>query len=299
MLLNLIQPNIIPVRVSCNKQQSRNPAISAYQSDVLCLQQKVNKQVSFTSAIQVLERLEKHRPVEGISVLVAKHDLVSKIILFDEAKKFGETITFLKEKILEIKKTDYGNNIPGYNAGSLWTRGLDTYKEAIEQDKLKGLKDVQIKGIVGQGGYSTAFLTSDNKVIKLSTNPIFPKPEDMIEGVDVPIEERYMAEVSPYNYVYGLKEQFLEVACLRKNFLFDDFCKVEKLFNKKLKAHNKQHGLIAAIKYFIAKIQGKAKEYKLAFDFGSHQIGIAEDGKIYLLDHQCIENRPLVSQSTT
>lgn len=259
---NITPLNIIP-NVSNVKTQKYQTNFRGYNSDVF----QANNQPSFTGLNSVLSGLEKHS-FEGVSVY-RQPPLRSRIILLDDAKKISEALDILSEKIKTLSKNKTIKL-------EIFTDQFKTYKHFIDHGLLPEIENISIKGIVGQGSSSTAFLTSDNKVIKLSRAPIFPSSKDFIEGMDAPIFRCFKARTLLHS-VYGVIEPYLEPAILRGSFNMKESYKIINSNIAKLKEVNKSRGT----KYRIQ-------------DFNWQQIGFDENGTYYFLDHQCIQNRPLV-----
>jgi len=162
----------------------------------------------------------------------------------------------------------------------LFSRQQQCFKEAIKTGEIPNKK---VKGIVGYGAFSKAFLTSDYKVLKLSTDPLFPSEADFIKDVDVPIYKSYIAHLNNGEKVYGALEAFAESAVVR----FD----LSKL--KNIAEYQRNWDILNDILW--AKTN-----YEFDYDFGegiplfAKQMGFIGD-KPYLLDHQSVLGRPLMT----
>ena len=192
------------------------------------------------------------------------------ILLLDKSIPFPEALPHLTKNIDEIESSAMGDMY-------LFLQGADFkfFEDAItHNDKLK---DISIKGIIGQGLSSTAFLTDQDEVIKLSRVPIFPALKDVVRDVEIPIKDIYYSKTETSGMIYGMKEPLVENTLVR-DVSDGEYKEIWTDFYKKIKKEN--------------------PEYEFEADFSSDdptcskQIGFIAD-KPYLIDHQCIKNRPL------
>lgn len=216
-----------------------------------------------------LEKMD-HYKFENTTILYRKTDGSKRanIILLDEPQKFSEALSLLAKKISDFScgtKKDVQLCLLGHE--------FEDFAKAL--NKNRKLKHTYIKGIVGQGGSSTAFLTDKNDVIKLAIFPIFPSEKDFIKGVEIPITKRYAIKSGYTGAFYAMREPLAENHYLR-DVTNEEYGKIWADFNQKIKTVN--------------------PEYKFADDFDeldcgcSSQIGFINDMP-YILDHQVIKNR--------
>jgi len=235
----------------------------------------INKPLVHNSASVLDKYLEKmkHYRFQDATILYKHEDEkpFSSIMLLDNPLCFPDAILSLKQHITDFKHCK--------------KQGLDLdlepwhfckYNEALSS--YTTLKNVPIKGIIGQGTYSTAFLTIEDDIIKLSPAPIFPSAEKFIEDVEIPILERYLIPKGKNKGVIrGMKEPLVENSLLN-NISEKEYLEIRRGFSKKIKGINPIY------------------EFNLDFPsdywIGSKQIGFLRD-KPYILDHQVIKNRPL------
>lgn len=195
-----------------------------------------------------------------------------KIIIFDESMPISNGFEFLKKAFRE------GNNADSSYVLDLYPNGFMHFNEAVLN---RYIPNLSIKGIIGQGNHSTAFLTVDNNVLKLSTKPNFPSKEQFIPGVEVPIYERFIARLPENNTVYGVLEALAEPANIRW-------------------AESNPSDMKKFLEYW-ANLDERLRQktnYKFSSDFSSRhktmrQMGIIRE-KPYLIDHECISGRHLV-----
>lgn len=197
---------------------------------------------------------------------------VSRIILLDTSLSFPDAIASLSQNIKAFKTS----GIYGVELG-LKIYSFNELKEAVSA--CNGLKDMAIKGIIGQGDSATAFLTESNEVIKLSLNrPIFPTPETFIEGVELPILSRYFMPVPEQaDIIYGMMEPLAENSSLR-DISRDKYNEIWNGFDAILQEN---HPSFAFNNDFSPNDYGDRR-----------QIGFIGDIP-YLLDHQVIVGREL------
>lgn len=107
-----------------------------------------------------------------------------EIILLDSPTDFKNALQILKDTISSLKN-DFITNEEGYGIVShLNPDNFDVCEKAIEEDPK--LAAMRIKGLIGKGSFSTAFLTDSDSVVKLSKVRNFPIPKEFIEGFDIP-----------------------------------------------------------------------------------------------------------------
>ena len=127
------------------------------------------------------------------------------------------------------------------------------FLESVKKNEKLASKEVV--SIVGQGSCAIAFLTSDEKVLKLTDGNHFPLNRPR-ESFDVPIYEQGKA---------GKIRYYLE---------------------ERLMQHSLSDGFVSIMQDYI-----KEKGYR-TYDLGDydiHQIGLSSDGKLYLLDPECAQ----------
>lgn len=284
MLLNINNRTVFS-RVLPKVEVCGNPSVvqeKSAKNNSVSLQAKlnfmgmINKPLVHNSASVLDKYLEKmkHYRFQDVTMLYKYEDngeVFSKIVLLDKPLCFPDAIEVLKKYIKEIKLKN-----KGALKLDLKVRDFDEYKEGLLMSSQ--LTNTAVKGIIGQGGSCTAFLTDGNEAIKLSPAPIFSSAEKFIEDVELPILDKYlMPQSEPENLIYGMKEPLVE-----NNLLIDisinKYNEIWKDFYKKIKKVN--------------------LEYDFWLDFalnelrGAKQIGFLRD-KPYILDHQVIKNRPL------
>jgi hypothetical protein len=159
---------------------------------------------------------------------------------------------------------------------SLHDEFFDNYIQISK--KVPALQKTYIKGIAGQGMSSTAFLTNNDEILKLSFCPLFPSEKNFAHGVEIPIIDRYKVKLDDGTMVYGMKEKFAEVGSIR-NMSIDEYNNVWDQLNYNLKQVNP--------KYTFCDFKRNNLNYRM-------QLGFVEDVP-YLLDHECIDRRHLVT----
>lgn len=259
------------------KEQSYLP-----RKNSIALQSQLNfmglcNQTSISSGERIFQKylttLEHYRAIPGVSILYSKESkCVANIMLFDKPLKIAKALDFLKNKIAELDSLEEyrPSSLPFFFC--LREQNFDVFKEAIAKGDIPNL---EIKGIIGQGRHSTAFLTCDNKVLKLAIKPNFPDNKYFMEGIDVPIYDRYIARKvmsGKYN-VYGALEGLAEVFPI-KDITNNEYFNIYSYFGTKTKAINEDYSLQ---------------------DFCAFQVGVI-NGKHYIIDHECVVGRPLVGE---
>ncbi len=144
---------------------------------------------------------------------------------------------------------EYADNIKRYSYGS--QKEYDCFEKAISKDN--DLASLPVKRFVGCGSSAIVFETADGNILKLTQTSHFPQGRPH-ESFDVPIIKQGRIG----NIRYYIEE-----------FLY-------------------QHGLSDG---FVLQMQDmiKNKGYKY-YDLNSsdtHQIGLSQNGKLYLLDPEC------------
>lgn len=235
----------------------------------------INKPLVNTSSSLLGEYFKKmnHYKFNDVTMLYkGQKNPWSGIILFNKPVPFTEALPRLTKNIEEI-----GGSKSKIEKMYLFLHGEDFkfFEDAIEHnDKLK---DIPIKGIIGQGLSSTAFLTDQDEVIKLSRVPIFPDLKEIIKDVEIPIKEIYFSKTDKSGMIYGMKEPLVENTLVR-DVSDGEYKEIWTDFYQKIKKEN--------------------SEYEFESDFSlddstcSKQLGFIAD-KPYLIDHQCIKFRPL------
>lgn len=290
MQINKIYPRFLDVNT---KRQNANNQINFTPIEYNSLQSQLNFKGTINKTLirtpidsgsEVLSAyFKKLHPYKlpGITILSKQEGArnAAQVFILNERMKLSDSMRFFDELIKAIKT--YGQEFP--LSGCDFFRGnFRSFNEAITRQEIP---DVNVKGIIGTGYSSTAFLTSDNKVLKLSVNPNFPSKEHFVSDVDVPIFQRYVAHTTTGKPIFGVLEALTECAKLRfdktKNQDILNFQEIWDFLNRKLRV-------------------------KTTYNFGSdferdNPISIKQVGFIgdtpYLIDHECIENRLLVGQS--
>lgn len=198
----------------------------------------------------------------------------TKILLLDNPMNFNDGLNTLQSNIFKYQQIDRPISLKLKYSPTSYCY----YKTFF--DSIPEFQHTSVKGIIGEGSFSTAFLTSKDEVIKLSDYPNFPNVKHFIEGVEIPILDRYVAKMNK-TLIYGVKEPFAEDASVR-DISLEDYNKIWRDFH--------------------IKLQNVDPNYDFDFDFkrghiqASRQIGFIDDTP-YLLDHGSILNRPLVDLS--
>ena len=147
-----------------------------------------------------------HYKFEDATILCTQEEgeVFSKIVLFDKPIGFIDAILFLDQHIYSFKHSKkQGLNL------DLEPWHFCKYNKALSS--YTALKNAPIKGIIGQGRSSTAFLTAKNDVIKLSVEPLYPLPGKLINGVDLHILDTYlMPKGKSKGIIRGMKEPLVE-----------------------------------------------------------------------------------------
>lgn len=233
--------------------------------------------------------LEKYRRnmdnvhLNGASILFSENaknkngDFKTKIILLDNPFPFAEGIKKIKETIL-TSPYDLSGNRHGIKVHSyFYPREYEYLSQVVAKDKK--IKDIQIKGIMGQGTYSSAFLTKDNDIFKLSWAPLFPASEHMIDG-EIPIKERFVIE-SPREPLYGVIEPLAENTIL-KPISRQEYNDIWKKFDARIKQKD-------------PKYEFSEDDFEYDSPFHQSQIGFISETP-YFLDHQIVRGRPLIGE---
>jgi hypothetical protein len=200
----------------------------------------------------------------------SEDEMFSNIMLLQEPLSFSKAIDSLDKHI-----NDFHTSKQNFKTLGLITRDFAKYKKAI----LKNLElhNTKIKGIIGQGASSSAFLTDKNEVIKLSTEPLYPLPDKIIQNVDLPILKTYLIPNRKATHtIYGIKEPLAENSLIR-NISDEEYFKLRSYFYTQIKKANPHYDF--------------EKDFSLNPDFAM-QIGFYKN-KPYILDRQVITNRPL------
>lgn len=243
-----------------------------------------NRPILTTSGENVLkgfyQRTLPHKITGGFILYkqsLAKIDW-SKTLIFDNEMSFIDSLDYLRATIENARY-----NVLDHSRVRMHGRLCDfeTFKEAalVPNSFLSKLK---IKGMIGQGAYSTAFLTSDNKLLKLSLKPNFPSTENFVEGVDIPIFERHIIQLPQRNEnVFGAIEALAEPGEVRcEGMQENEFGKYWDMLNRNLRQHSNWHF---------------SSDFKRTDPYSIRQVGFI--GKTpYLIDHECIANRPLAEK---
>lgn len=272
--LSISSANVIP-NASCGIRPRHGVILGSLNSDVFVR----SKPVSFTGSCEYAvsffeecvrsEKLIESSQIHGLRIFTKPKRVLARVLLLNAPLKFEEAIKKFDEIITENRDSIGIKNI----------HFLD-YKNAVK--KHSELRKIKIKGIVGQGAFSTAFLTTDGTIIKLSTDRVFPKKKNFVAGVDAPIFGTYVSKINSSDIIYGVQEPFLKEGSILNipqsiyNTIYENFETILKEYNRK---HNKNYRFS-----FDFRMEGKS---------GLRQMGFDENGKPYLMDRQCIENRNL------
>lgn len=140
-----------------------------------------------------------------------------------------------------------------------------------------GISNILIRGRIGYGSSSQAFLTSDYKVLKLSRSPNYPEEKSFIKDLDIPI----LKKLKLNNGLYCVINPFATVGSVHLRNADGSF-DMAKFKN--------------SWKYLNSKLEGTG--YKFSSDFcpteeiDAAQIGFIGD-KPFLLDSECVKGRKL------
>ncbi|MBR1424672.1 hypothetical protein IJ579_03825 [bacterium] len=128
---------------------------------------------------------------------------------------------------------------------------IDVFVENVAKNK--EIASIPIKRYVGRGVCAIVFETADGDILKLTEGSHFPlgRPH---ECFDVPIFRKGKAG------------------------------KVTYYFEEKLMQHDLNKYFVLKVKEMIAKCGYKASDLG---EYDIHQIGISDDGKLYLIDPEC------------
>lgn len=224
----------------------------------------------------------KHIDFPDFTILHNLVDFGQVCILFKKQMKLDKVFSYFSKNMEKIAKTVDGleNIYQGHIKEHFNNETLSVFSSAIKKGDIPNLN---IKGLMGYGSFSSAFLTSDNKILKLSECPIYPKDKNFIKGVDVPMYAKYASHMDKKN-VYGLLEAFTEVANIK--LLNDDLA--ESKFNQAWDKLNQE-------------LKSKT-DYDFTLDFNKSQSSMRQMGFIgdtpYLIDTECVMGRPLVRKAT-
>lgn len=281
MLLSAIMANICPTETIKDNKAIKHSGCSVNhkRSNVLqdqlhftglCNQALIHSEHPALKAY--LTKLDHHREIPGFTIL-SKYEkstdtrIHPPVILFDTPKKFDKALDLLGTLIDRLQKSMEDNEISLQFSMEQSCLPFNLFKKAVEEGKIPNFN---IKGFMGRGDYNAAFLTADNNIIKLSSNPNFP--DKIIEGVEVPIYARYIADNvgREDEKVYGVLEELTETAPLR-GIGREELEAIFQTMNGKLAKINPD--------YYI-------------HDDHDMQIGFIGNTP-YLIDHGCITNRLL------
>lgn len=281
MFVNNVLKNQYPIRNQYN-QQNR---INRINTNAILRNSGLTDKISFTGGAEILGKyyaaLAKYSNVGNVDILYIKRFLSrprAQIILFKNnvATPFLQALDSLEANIKAFKiKKPFWINL------DLKAELFYHFREVISQSP--ELQNLRIKGILGQGKHNTAFLTEDNRVIKLSYDkPNFPDENHFIEGVDVPIHKRYIIQLKGGKKVYAVLEDFTEIAYvhyLHDPMAMENYNHDIAELRKKIEAKNHL--------YEILDIRARNLE-------SMEQTGFIGD-TLYLFDHGCIQGRRLAS----
>lgn len=221
-----------------------------------------------------LTRLDHYDEIPGVTILskyikATDTRIHPPVILFDAPKKFDKAIDSLTSLIDSLQEKKDENEMSLQFSMDYNYLPFSLFKKAVEEGKIPNF---DIKGLMGRGDYNAGFLTTNDNIIKLSDNPNFPDKETYIEGVEVPIYARYIADSVGVGKekVYGVLEELVETAALR-GIGYEELGDIFQTMNQKLAKINPD--------YYIS-------------DDHDMQIGFIGNTP-YLIDHGCVAFRPL------
>ncbi|MDD3436501.1 MAG: hypothetical protein PHC64_05035 [Candidatus Gastranaerophilales bacterium] len=288
MLVNVITPKIYnqPILPEWNKENNQpklNPALSnsnALMSQLSFMAATNAVKSGFGAVLDCLPASYRENlvPIKvGECTILGRrgsddNTVIGKIMLLDTPMGFADAIIALAKKITDFERkfrkipSTVGDLSQGLNDVDLclYHTSFDYYLKAIR--KQPELKDIQIRGIIGQGGSSTAFLTANNTVVKLSPFRNFPLEKAFIEEVDIPVLDSYVIDTPPLE-LYVAHVPFAKEASIL-GVSDEDFLGIFNQFRQKI------------------------NPYSFDIDFGPEachkkQVGFLA-GKPYLLDPECI-----------
>jgi len=228
------------------------------------------------------KKLQHCNKISGVKLLGNQKKLGIAFMLFKKPMKFNEVFNFFnKNKDEIIKYTDKFENKDYGSINKAFNTNLNDF--CIDAIEKKLIPNFYIKGVMGYGEFSSVFLNSENKIIKLSKWPSFTDEKHFIKGVDVPLYDRYIATIGDKT-IYGSLQAFTEVGNVKLNSTnpldMAKFCDIWKNFNDTIKKCN--------------------SEYKFGSDFEKSPISLRQIGFIgetpYLIDSDCVEFRPLCTK---
>lgn len=220
----------------------------------------------------VLKSLEKESVAPGITLAKIPNAPNGSWLLLDNPQPLNVAL----KKFQNVNDTLFKSNQEKY-----WF--FDKELNPFDADEINdvvstnGISNILIRGRIGYGSSSQAFLTSDYKVLKLSRSPNYPDEKSFIEGLDVPIIKRLKLN----NGIYGVVNPFTVVGGvhLRQPDGSFDIAKFRDSW-----------------KYLNSKLEGTG--YKFSSDFcPTEELDAAQIGFIgnrpYLLDSECVKGRRL------
>lgn len=261
-----------------SKDSFSDSAALGYQLNFIGLSHRTAVKPANTIIRAYLKNLEHYHNnnLPGINMLyklIDPYAVHSPVILFKEITPFDKSLDFLTKTVSKIKELQsHKKTALPFKFKEIESENFELYKKAIDTGIIPNFR---IKGMIGQGRDSTAFLTSDNKVIKLSLKPNFPDEDTFVEGIEIPILARYIAENvdGKGTRVYGVLEELTEVLSLRDPSS-REFEAYANEINRRLEKINPDYEL--------------QDDNALQFGF----IG----NKLFLIDHQCIRDRKLFGE---
>lgn len=292
MLVNSIKNRINPTVILPNNRASSAQLPSAKPSQT---SDSLQKQMSFmgmanTSIIKQMSRVGLNNST--IIKEYSNHNNSAALKLLDKLSAQMRCVELTKNMtLLRVENSNKVNTTPivllktpmkfcdslnvlglnGYHSKT----SFEEYKEAIQ--KTPGLKNTFIRGIVGQGSSSTAFLSESGNVIKLSKDPNFPSPKEFIKNLEVPILNRYIVDLQNGQKIYGVEELFAEDATIR-GISLEEYNKIFDKFSETLKNANPNYSF---------------KDFHYNNFIYFDQLGFVNDTP-YLIDHECIRGRELI-----
>jgi len=285
VIVNSINNRINPTVILANNRVSsaQLPRVKPNNTDSDSLQ----KQLSFMGRanIPLIEPISKLVEKSGTSILdkyfekLNRFDLPEATILhkkegaadlelmiLNTPLHFNEALEALSKNIKKIEDN------PLFELHDFY---FDHYQQACQKNHK--LQKTLIKGIAGQGLSSTAFLTTEGEIIKLTFEPLCPHRQHFAKKVEIPILDKYKEKLDDGSIVYGIKEQFTEVGSIR-NMTLKQYNKIWDTLHDELKRVNP--------KFDFCDFKRNNLDYRM-------QLGFIEDTP-YIIDHGCISGRPLI-----
>lgn len=298
MLINSVYPNINKIKIlpysNMFKRHSDSQAkLCPTNSNALQLQLNfeglanqyaVAEPIVDTGAVILRKYLGKFvhfYDIPGVSILYNSTlpKCQKPLVLLNEATEFNRALKLLSRKVDKINNL---YTIP--YTSNLSREKFILYRSAIGEGKIP---DKSIKGIIGQGRFSTAFLEPNYTVSKLSRIPNFPAKKHFIEGVDLPIYDRKIVTIGN-TIIHYVHNPLVELASTKFDPSnpkdLEEFGKYWDILNDNLKKYNNIYGTNYSF----------GVDFKRSDPESMRQMGFIGDTP-YLIDYQCIDGRPLAA----